>query len=244
MLRFLLGSVFLLAPEPAAPVPGTPTPAPAPAPAPEPPSNEPIQLTSEQLNQRLRRHHATQIRELGFESPEALQQRLARAKELEDAEAERIRASQTREQQLEADLAAQRAARAQLEAQLAEQRFAGNVASVAAELGIRNLDYAAFQARSLRPSAAGAPEPTRDQIAERFRELTAQPAHQAAFGLPAPPPPELVPVPATTTPTLPGGAPPAPPAPPPPGKGPEAVDAMKMSAAEFRAHLATIGGPS
>lgn len=165
----------------------------------------------------------------GVEDPAELQRRLNRATELETAEAERLRASQTREQQLQTDLDREKQARmnAENESRLSKER--ADITAVCASKGIRNVNYALFVVREQLPEAERA-----TKAESHLTSLLDKPDYRSAFGIPSDP---VVPAPVTTSP-VPGSPPPDPPR---SGTPPAAVDAMAMTHEAFASHLASLG---
>lgn len=168
---------------------------------------------------RLEQQARTTLKALGFDTPEAAQARLAKAKELEDQEAARQQAAMTeldREKALrtkaEADLATEKKAREQADAQ-------ARLVAVCAESGVKNVAYARYLLDDARRA-----EPTLSE-ADALARFLKDEAQRAALGLPPIAPTQ---VPTTTAPPLPGnGAPP-----PAPGTAP-VFDATKATNAEW-----------
>lgn len=213
--------------DPPAPPPGPPAPIPAPPPAPAAAITFP---TQEAFNERIERASRALLKEKYGLSEKELDERLKRAKELEEAEAARIKAQQTTEERLKAEKeeADGRAKAAEDRATAATKQ--AEVTAMCARFGFKNLDYALFE--------AGKSGKTGAELETHFTEMAKDDSKKAALGL-ATPPPELVPVGGNTAP-IPGAPPPAPPAPggPPPG----GVDVMKLSPAEFAQHLQKVHG--
>ena len=217
-------------PDPPTP-PGEPTP---PAPSPGAPA-KPFAVfhDAESFNERLNREARAQIKETYGMSEAELKKKLERAKELEAAEAERLKAQQTKEEQLESARQAEEAKRVKAETEAQEARREATVTRVCARLGIKNLDYAGFEAGK-RPAA------TEAELEAYFKEQLQDTTRKSAYGIEVAPPQE-VPVPGHTAPaTPPNGNPPPPPAPPGSGGPPPVFDAMKASPQEFAAHLGRI----
>ncbi len=189
--------------------------------------------SQEQLDERLNRAGRAYVREqFGVENPDDVKQRLARLKELEDAEAARKREELTATQRLEADLAAEKAARAAAETARDGERFRATVSEQCARLGIKNLKYAQFVVAE---AAEALPDGQQLDPHAYLKDLVEKPEYKSAFGLEVPA--TVVPAPVNTSPN-PGAPPPPPPA---PGTPPAAVDAMNMNPQQFRAHLDSLG---
>jgi hypothetical protein len=233
----LAASTLCWSPDPPTPPPGSP-PAPPVPPPPAPPTppagGSPFAVFPDQASfqARLDREARSLLKEKYGLNEKELDERLKRAKELEEAEAARIKAQQTKEQQLEAEKAeAEARAKAADERANAATRQA-EVTGMCARFGFKNLDYALFEAGKSGKSGA--------ELEAHFTEMAKDDSKKAALGL-AVPAPEVVPVGGNTAPgTPPGGNPPPPP--PPGGGAPEVVDVMKMSPAAFAAHLASKHG--
>lgn len=188
--------------------------------------------TKEAFQERLEREARAQIKDTYGMSEKELKDRLAKAKEYEDAEAARQKEQMTKEQRLEAEKAEAEAKQKAAEADRDAARRQAEVTGVCARLGFKNLDYATFEAT--RSGKSGA------ELEAHFVEMAKDEGKKAALGL-VTLPPEQVPVPGSTGPGAPpNGAPPPPPA-PPGGAPPPAVDVMKLSPADFQAHLSRLG---
>lgn len=162
---------------PAAPDPQPPAPPPA-----DPPDPEPFAVfkTSDDLNKRLAQAARSQLREMGFEDPNALKDIVAEHKKLQD-EAEKQRQAQMSE------LEREREQRQALERQAEEAMSAAEAAelrahlySVFAEKGVRNFDYALWEVSS-KLEGLGEDE----ELDERayLDELLADPVKAAALGI-------------------------------------------------------------
>jgi hypothetical protein len=149
---------------------------------------------------------------------------------LKAAEDERLKAQRTKEEQLTVEKQQAEAAQKAAEADAATARQQAVVTGTCAQLGIKNTDYALFEA-----TRAG--KKSREEVEAFFSEQLKDEARRSAYGL-ATPPPEVVPVPAETAP-VPGAPPAPPPAPGSPAPGEKSV--MQMTQAEFSAHLAKLG---
>lgn len=211
--------------DPPSPPPGNPPAPPAPPQRQEPHITFP---TQEAFNERMAREARAILKEKYGLSEKDLDAKLARAKELEEAEAARIKAQQTTEERLKAEKEEAEAKAKRAEAEAAEARRQAEVTGMCARHGFKNLDYAIFEATKSGKTGA--------ELEAHFVEMAKDEGKKAALGL-ATPAPEIVPIPGNTGP---GGG--NPPPPPPPGGGPApAVDVMKLSAAEFAAHLQKLG---
>ena len=203
-------------------------PAPTPAPTPKPAEPYAVFPTSESFNERVEREARAQLKKKYGLSEKELDERLERAKKLEEAEQERIKAQQTNEERLkgEKEEAERLAAAAKAEAEEAKRQAA--VTGICAKLGIKNVDYAMYEAERSKKTPA--------ELEVHFTDLLKDESKKSAFGI-ATLPPEVVPTPANTSPqTPPGGQPP--PAPPPAGGGQTPpLDAMSMTKEQFSAHL-------
>lgn len=189
--------------------------------------------TQEAFNDRVQRAARAEIRtQFGVEDPAEVTRRLARLKELEDAEAARKREELTATQRLEADLAAAKAAQAAAEADRDSERFRATVSADCARLGIKNLKYAQFVVAE---AAEALPDGQQLDPHEHLRGLLEKPEFKQAFGIETAP--AVVAAPVTTSPNP--GTPPAPP--PAPGGNPGGVDVMAMNPAQFKAHLESMG---
>lgn len=208
-----------------------PAPAPAPGTPPPPvPGGQPFAVfnTKEAFEARRDQEARAILREKYGLTEKQLDERLARAKELEDAESARLKAQQTKEQQLEGEKQAAETKQREAEAARDAALKQAEVTSMCARLGFKNLDYALFEAERSKKTGA--------ELETHFVEMAKDNGKKAALGL-ATPAPELVPIGGNTAPQVPsGGAPPPPPAPggPAPGAGP---DVMAMTPQQFQQHL-------
>lgn len=234
--------------EGAAPLPPTPAPpAPTPPPAavesaPEappvdaPPAAPPLTLSKEQLDARMEQVRRSQLRDLGFDSPEelsAMRERDAAAtKATEDAR----RAQQTREQQLTEDVTKRTQERDAAQAEADDLRFQGHVSSICATQGIKNVDYAQFAiGRAAEAVPEGEQLDVEAWLAERMNPEAAE--HQALrTALGVAPPTATVASPHTT---IPGEPPPQPP--PAGGTGPAVEDAFALDDATWQARREAYG---
>jgi hypothetical protein len=197
----------------------------APGGATPPAGDQPPKEDPSWIKQRLDRERLTTLKALGFDSPEAAQAAIARAKELE-AEAERTRlASLTeldrekdRAKKLEADLATERANRERIER-------AGQLNAACAQLGVKNTGYAAFlleQQRSTNPTITAE---------DAIKAALADETQRAALGA-SPVPTRAVPAGDTTPP----GTPPLPATVP----TSDQLDATKMTDQEWQNYKAKL----
>lgn len=213
-----------------APGPGQATPPgqlPLPGAAPTPPAGDPppadpkeIRLSNEQLTERLDRAKTSErkafLKSLGFESEEAARDAI---KAGEAARAAQLTAEQRLAEQVNAEkLRADRA-----EAELTEARFTARLTQLCATRGITDMDYARYLVEQAADGQDGF-----DAAAFLDQQLQ-NPQRKLALGVQGPP--TVVPTPANTTPVNPNQPPPT-----PGPNGPNGVDVMKMSPAEFRAY--------
>ena len=210
------------------------TPPPATPGVPAEPSD--LTLTSAQLTARLERHYKSQLRkQFGTDDPSTITAQLEAAKAFEAAESERKRASMSELERVQTELKTERATRAAAEAERDQVRYENHIAGVCAKLGVRNIEYAMHIAGR----AAGAlPDGEVLDVSEYLTAQIAAPTNRAALGVDTAP--TQVAVGVQTTP-----ADPSQPTPQPPPAGPGApppVDAMTMTPAMFRAHIAGLGG--
>lgn len=192
--------------------------------------------TQEAFNDRVARAARAEMRtQFGVEDPAEVTRRLARLKELEDADAARRREELTATQRLEQDLATEKAARAAAEADRDNERFRATVSQECAALGIKNLKYAHFLVAE---AAEALPDGQQLDPHVHLQGLLAKPEFKQAFGIESAP--TVVAAPVSTSPN------PQNPAPPPPATGgtPNAADVMTMNPAAFREHLDKYGAGS
>jgi hypothetical protein len=224
--------------DPNPPVPAGGGGAPPLAPAPAAPPTAPFATFDSQaaLDDRLARAGRAALRDAtGLESADEVKARLARLKQLEDAETERARAELTATQRLEADLATERARVTAMAAERDQERFRSVVSGACAQLGVKNLKYAQYLVAE---AAEALPEGQQLDPDTYLRGLLEKPEYKTAFGIEAVP--AVVPAPVTTSPN-PGAPPPAPPA---PGNGGGPPDVMAMNPTQFREHLEKYGAGS
>lgn len=220
------------------PPPTNTVPAPATPPATPPVpatggSGEPFAsfATQAQFEERVSRAARAALRDkFGLEEAD-LTARLARAKELEDAETARKRQELTDQQRVEKDLADEKALRVKAEEAANQLRFEKTVATSSAQLGIKNVKYAQFVVAE---AAEALPEGQQLDVDVYLKDLLGKDEFKSALGVAAPAV-ETRGTPVNTSPN-PGQEPP----PPPRGNG-APVDAMAMTPQQFRNHLAGIG---
>lgn len=206
----------------------------APAPAQQPFA---VFHTQADLEERLSRAGASELKAIfGTTDRAKITEMVTGWKSLETKEAERVRAAQTKEEQLATDLATANAKAAQAEARANDVAHQAAVGAACARAGIKNVEYALFQAGKARNDQGGQDAAYWDTFFAK--QLENEPMKQA-YGI-TPPPTEIVPTPVTTTPT--GG--PTPPVPPVTTQPQVAVDAMNMDRDAFRRHLEGIGAGS
>jgi hypothetical protein len=211
----------------APPDPGPPV-APPVAP-PTDPAN--ITLTSEQLRDRLDRSKTSFLRAHGFASEDELKALKLRDVERVAKDEETRKATMTREQQLQEELAQERAGRAASDERAMRATFDRHVAGVCATLGVKNLEYATFLVEQ---AAQATPEGSElDVQAWLQARLESHPATRAALGMDAPVATVVDPI--TTVPGF------TPPPPPRPGAAPPASDAFGMDAAAWQARRESLG---
>lgn len=225
-------------PPPQAQPPGAPPAAPPAAPAAPPAAPatpEPISMTTEQLNDRLTRDRQARLREMGFESEEALQAALKAGKDATEAEEERRREQLSNEAKLQEDLTSAQAAKTDAEAERDQAVFQYHVAQITTDLEIRNLDYAMhLVSQRLETVPDGEQLDVKEYLSELVKEGS---QHRAPLGVA--PPVEQVPAPAQTTPMVPGAA--GQPTPPAAGGAPDSKSALDMDAKEWAAKKASLG---
>ncbi len=200
------------------------TPAPAPQAAPE--SAAPVQMTTEQLAERMARHHSSQLRKsFGTDDPSAIKSQLEQLAQLQEAQAEAERQKMSDLEKLQSDLQAaqQRADEAQLRYE--EMQFDSIVNATCAKLGVKNVDYASYE---LQRAASSVDELDPEA---HLSSLLEDPRKRAALGFV-----EAVAKPATTTPDVDATN-----RAPAPGGKPDVVDANAMSREEFAKHAAMLG---
>ena len=227
-------------PEPeVAPTTAAPAP-PATVPEPPPPSGDAsINMTSEQLRERMDRDRATYLKSLGFESEEELTAMQTAQAERVEAEEKARREQMSREEKLQEDVAKQTQRADDAEAQAEALRWDQHVSEICASLGVKNVKYARFVVESA-IEAAGEDGPEFDVTAwlqERIDpEAEEHTSMRAALGMISPV--GTVSAPVTTTAAAEGTDP----TPPPAGGGdPKDVDAMAMTSAQWNAHLESKG---
>ncbi len=208
-------------------------PAPPPGPPAPPPPAQPFAVfhTKEQFEERRDREARALLKEKYGMSEKDLDAQLKRAKELEEAEAARLKAQQTKEQQLESEKAAAEAKQKAAEDARDAAVKQAEVTSMCARFGFKNLDYALFEAERSKKTGT--------ELEAHFTEMSKDDSKKAALGI-ATAPPEIIPVPGGGPPLVPPGG--TPPNPPPPGTPPgDGVDVMKLTPQQFQAHLAKLG---
>jgi len=211
--------------DPPAPPPGNPPP-------PEPPKPFAVFPDQASFQSRLDREARALLKEKYGLNEKELDERLERAKRLEEAEAERLKAQQTTEQRLETEKQEALAAKAKAEAEAAEARRQAEVTGLCARMGLKNVDYAIYEATRAGKSGA--------ELEAHFNEQLKDESKKSAFGLAVAPITEVPKGPNTAPIAPPGGNPPPPP--PPGGGAPPEVDVMKLSPREFQQHLLTKHG--
>lgn len=194
------------------PPPGPPEPPPVTPPAPSDDSE--IRLTSKQLNERLARERSKVVRDMGFDSEEAMREAHRQV------EAQR-QATLTKEQKLEEENNKLRKERDEAQAAREEAQFEARLGALCATRGIKEVGYA----RYLIEGVAGENEQF-DAGAFLDQEMQ-NPARRAAFGFTSPPTPVDRPI--TTTPVSPNS-----PVPAPNQNNQPPIDAMKLDAAGLR----------
>lgn len=220
-----------------------PTVVPAPPPPPEPPAaaggDGSINMTSEQLKDRMARDRQVYLKSLGFESEEDLTAMQTAQAERTEAEETARREQMSREEKLQEDVAKQTQRADDAEAQAEALRWGQHVSGICASLGVRNVKYAQFAVEEA-IEAAGEDGPEFDVEAwlqERLDpEAQEHSGMRAAFGMVSPV--GTVAAPVTTTAAADGSEP----TPPPAGGGdPKDVDAMAMTPAQWQAHQEALG---
>jgi hypothetical protein len=191
-----------------------------------------ITLTSEQLRDRLDRSRTAFLRANGFASEDELKALRQRDVDRVATEEAARKATMTREQQLQEELAQANARSVASEERAARAHFDRHVAGVCATLGVKNLDYATFLVEQAAQAIPDGQE--LDVQAWLQSRLESHPATRAALGIDAPVTSVIDPVT-----TVPVGAPP--PTAPRPGNGPAPVDAFGMDAAAWQAKREALG---
>lgn len=186
-------------------------------------SEDVITIPKAAFEERLARAKRSQLRELGFSSPEELQGALEAAKQLQAEQEERRKAEMSELERLKEEAAQEVARRKALESQLAEERFNGQVAAACSKLGITNLDFASYQvSRAASKLGAGEELSIESYLAE---QRDAQPA---AFGIKVA---QSAPVTTTATTEKPVSS----------TEQPQGKSPAEMSPEEFQRHLASLG---
>lgn len=201
------------------------------APAGTPTTEQMLQMTSEQLKERLTRAQMSFMHEqFGTKDPAEIKAKLQQLVEMEQAEEKRKREQLTREQQLQADLEAQRAVAAKAQEDRDAMAFETHITRLCAEIGVKNVDYAMWEvARQTEALKAG------EQLDAKahLTKLLESDQSRAALGAVAPVSVEQVPV--NTDPT--GGQ--VPPTELP--QVPKGQDSFGMNAADWAAKKARLG---
>lgn len=222
---------------PAPEVPAAP-PAPVVQPPAPPAAPAPIEMTSEQLADRIQRGQAATLNAVGLDSPEALAALVERDRQATAAAEETRRTQLSTEQQLREDLATRVAERDTAIAESETLRWERHVSGICATLGVRNVEYATFEVER---AAEATPEGQEFDVAAWLQERVNPEAEEhsamrAALGMAAPTV-GTQPAPVTTTGAADGNAPP----PPAPRGTHTAVDAMDMDPAAWQRHQESLG---
>src|SRR5690606_26893685 len=201
------------------------------------PAPNTLNLTSEQLNERLERAKKSTLKELGIKSPEELKELRAKLEAMEKAQQEAERAKLSEAERMKSDLEERERRIKEIEAEgdrvLAETTEAERRAALGVEFvarGIKHVDYAMFKVENTRASLArgeefgGAPTPDKVRVDPRDRFSLG-----VARGPPEPPA-----LPANTTPGATG------PDPDPRGQGAAQV-ANSLAKGEFHRRLNPLG---
>jgi hypothetical protein len=205
------------------------TPAPGAPPAAPPPEPFAIFQDADAFNKRVDREARKRLRELGIEDPDATKAELEAAARLKAEAEERRKASLSEVERAKAEAAEAKAKLATVEQERDADRYRAKVTRLAAERGIKNLDYAYW---------ALANDQSDQEEGAVLDALLAQPSQRAALGLVEPPAPPAPPTPTPAN-TAPGVT--APPAPPAPGTPPPGKTAFDMTPDEWAKKRAALG---
>ena len=105
-----------------------------------------LNLTSEQLKERLGRAQSSYLQEnFGTRDPAEIQAKMERLAEMEAAEEQRRREQLSEQERLQADLEAERAKAAQAQEERDAIAFENHVTRVCAELGVKNVEFAMWE---------------------------------------------------------------------------------------------------
>lgn len=203
------------------------------APAAPPEDKRVVFESPDQLNERLARHHRSQLKKLGIDSDEQLAALLKEREDRARADEEAKRAAMTREQQMAEDLAAANAKAAAASAALEEARFDAHVTKICVEKGIKNLGYAKYLVAE---AADALPDGQQLDAGAFLAEKLADAQAVAALGASLPQKPiETVTVPGHT------GIAVTPVAAPPAGGSQATTSAFDMTPAQWAARRAALG---
>lgn len=201
-------------------------------PAGTPSAEQMLQMTSEQLKERLTRAQMSYLQEqFGTKDPAEVKAKLQQLKDLEEAEEKRKREQLSKEEQLQADLDAERARAAAAQEERDAIAFENHITRVCAEMGVKNVDYAMWEVAR---QADTLPEGEQLDAREHLKKLLDNDQSRAALGVA--PPVEVEERGATTDPT--GGS-------SEPGAGgshpPKGEDAFEMTKENWAAKKARLG---
>ena len=194
---------------------------------------EVINMTKEQLNDRLARANKSQLKKLfGTDDPAAITERWKKLGEYEAAEEERRLESMTEIERHKSDAEAAKAEAAKAAEELAELKLSKHVSDLCVKHSIKNLKYARFLVTE---HAGTVPEGEEFDADEYLQKCLEDPDYKSALGMAE----KVVEAPVSSSPT-PGGTPPPPPK---PGAGDNGgkKNAGDMTREEFARHLASLG---
>lgn len=214
---------------------GDPLPDPPPPAGDAPPAPAPIQMTSEQLSDRMTRDRSAFLRKMGVESEEGLTALIERDKAAQDAAEQTKREQRSLAENLQNDLTTRTKERDDALESAEDYRFQNHVSGLCATRGVKNVRYAQFE---IAQAAEALPE-GQELDAEQWLQERMDPKNEQhgdirkALGVD---PPSQTPVPATTIPEA-GG----PPTPPPAGGTVQTEDVFGLDATAWRAKQESLG---
>jgi hypothetical protein len=220
--------------DPPAADPAAPAADPAAPPAADPPQGSAAISfkTQESFNDRMARHHASQLKkDYGVEDAGQLKTDLAELAELRAAKEEARQADLSAQEKLQEDLNKSKSRLAAVQEERDAIRFESHVKGVCAELGVTNVDYAMYAIGKASDEAA---EGAQVDAKELLSGLMKSDTSRAALGMPQQA--QVVADPANTSP---GAV--IPPTPKPPDASNSGFDANKASKEEFQKHLESKG---
>lgn len=111
-----------------------------------PAQDDSISMSSEQLKERMGRAQASYLQEhFGTRDPAEVKARLEQLEQMNAAEEQRKRDQLSKEEQLQADLAAERQRAQEAQEERDAVAFESHVTRVCAELGVKNVDFAMWE---------------------------------------------------------------------------------------------------